>query len=467
MGTGVAVVDPIQFFRDVLVNPETGQPFVLTEAQERFLREAVKRGPDGRLLYPELVFSAIKKSGKTTFAAMLCLYFMVTGGKYAEILCAANDLEQAQGRIFRAASRIVESSQMLRRDCKVTAYRIEYLPTGASITAIANDDRGTAGAEPTLTCFDELWGSTSEASHRMWDECVPPPTRQTAARLTVSYAGFQDESNLLWSLYQRGLQGEEIAPALYAQPGMLMFWSHEPTAPWQTEAWLEQMRQQLRPTAFRRLIRNEWVSTESSFVDLAWYDACVGADYRPVLSDPQLPVWIGCDASTKRDRTALVAVTYDREAKRARLVTHRTFQPTAENPLDFEATIEATLLDWRQRYHVRAVKFDPWQMAAVAQRLRRAGLPMEEFAQTVGNLTAASTNLFEILKGRNLLLYADDELRRAVSQAVAAETSRGWRITKERASHKVDAVVALASAALAAVQDGTRTVASTIPVSGF
>ena len=356
---------------------------------------------------------------------------------------------------------------MLARDCKVTAFRIDYLPTGASIVAIANDYRGAAGAEPVLTCFDELWGATSEASHRLWDECVPPPTRQTAARLTVTYAGFEGESSLLEALYQRGLHGEEIAPALYAQPGMLMFWSHEPTAPWQTPEWIEQMRQQLRPAAFRRMICNEWVSTETSFVDLAWWDDCTGAGYRPVLYEPDLPVWIGCDASTKRDRTALVAVTFDREPGRARLVAHRTFQPSPENPLDFEATIEATLVDWRQRYYVRAVRFDPWQMAAVAQRLQRAGLPMQEFAQTVGNLTAASTNLFELVKGRNLLVYPDDELRLAISQAIAAETSRGWRITKEKGAHKVDAVVALASAALAAVQDGARMVAGTIRVIGY
>ena len=49
--------DPIAFVRDVLRNPETNQPFVLYEAQERFLREALRVGPDGRLVsfYDELI----------------------------------------------------------------------------------------------------------------------------------------------------------------------------------------------------------------------------------------------------------------------------------------------------------------------------------------------------------------------------------------------------------------------------
>lgn len=82
-----------------------------------------------------------------------------------------------------------------------------------------------------------------------------------SGRLTVTYAGFEGESALLEGLYNRGLQGEQIAPCLYRQPGLLMYWTHEPVAPWQTPEWIEQMRGQLRPNAFLRLIENRWVST--------------------------------------------------------------------------------------------------------------------------------------------------------------------------------------------------------------
>jgi hypothetical protein len=41
-----------------------------------------------------------------------------------------------------------------------------------------------------------------------------------------------------------------------------------------------------------------------------------------------------------------------------------------------------------------------------------------------------------------------------MSRAVALETTRGWRIAKEKASHKIDVVVAFAMAALGAVQQG-------------
>jgi hypothetical protein len=388
---------------------------------------------------------------------MATIYVIVVlGGPYAEGYCAANDFEQSQGRVFQAIGRIIEASPLLRGSAKVTANKIEFPSTGASITAIASDYASAAGANPTLTVFDELWGYVSERAHRLWDEMVPVPTRKVSGRLTVTYAGFEGESDLLEGIYKRGLQGEEIAPALYRSPGLLMAWHHAPVAPWQTPEWVEQMRQQLRPNGFLRLIENRFVTTESTFIPVEWWDACVNLDARPLLMDARLPVWVGVDASVKRDSTAIVACTFDTAAKKVRLVWHRIFQPSPTDPLDFEATIERTLLDLRNRFDVREIRFDPWQLVAVAQRLTAAGLPMVEFPQSVPNLTEASTNLYEILKGRNIEVYPDDANRLSISRAVALETSRGWRIAKEKQSHKIDFVIALAQAALGAVLGGQQ-----------
>ena len=71
------------------------------------------------------------------------------------------------------------------------------------------------------------------------------------------------------------------------------------------------------------------------------------------------------------------------------------------------------MLDLRKRFRVRKVLFDPYQMVASAQRLARQGVKMEEFPQSVPNLTAASQNLFELLQGRT-------------SSSIPTPTS-GWR----------------------------------------
>jgi hypothetical protein len=66
-------------------------------------------------------------SGSTPFATTASLpnlpswfvasrrYIAGLGGRYAEGFAAANDYEQAQGRVFQAAARIVEASPLLLR----------------------------------------------------------------------------------------------------------------------------------------------------------------------------------------------------------------------------------------------------------------------------------------------------------------------------------------------------------------
>ncbi len=141
----------------------------------------------------------------------------------------------------------------------------------------------------------------------------------------------------------------------------------------------------------------------STFIDMAWWDSCVDKDAKPLFSAPTLPVWIGVDASVKRDSTALVAVTLsqgllaeqvardryrfaaipdiarlqrlDDLAQQAEstpevcLVNHRIFRPEGET-LDFEATIERTLYEWSVKYTICGVLFDPYQMISLAQRVR-------------------------------------------------------------------------------------------------
>jgi phage terminase large subunit-like protein len=316
---------PISFVQEVLHDPETKKPFELLPAERAFLAHAFQLDASGRLLYPEQVYSCPKKSGKTTFAALHVLTLtLLFGGAYPEATCCANDQEQARGRVFEMVRRIVEASPVLKREARVTESRITFPAFDATITAIASDAGSAAGGNQSIAVFDELWAYTSERSRRLWDEMVPPPTRRVACRLTVTYAGFSSESVLLEELHKRGKALPQVGTDLHAGDGLLMFWSHEPVAPWQDEAWLTSMRKTLRPSAYARMVSNEFASSESAFVDLSAWDACV-VDLVPLREDKQLRVWVGVDASVKRDSTALVACSYEKKAKCVRLIAHKTF----------------------------------------------------------------------------------------------------------------------------------------------
>src|SRR5262245_31495944 len=213
---------PAAFIEECLVNPETDVPFELLDAEREFLKHALVTDGDGRLLYPEMIYAAIKKSGKTGFAALLVITILLLfGGRYAEAYCVANDLEQAQSRVYETCRRIVEASPILHRDAKVSADRISFPATSATITCLSRDYASAAGGHPTIAVFDELWGYTSERARRLYDELVPVPTRRISCRLVVTHAGFEGESQLLHQLYQRGLALPEVGPDLRAGEGML------------------------------------------------------------------------------------------------------------------------------------------------------------------------------------------------------------------------------------------------------
>jgi phage terminase large subunit-like protein len=455
--------DPIRFIETVLFDPETGKPFVLLPAERAFLGHAFKIGSNGKLLYNEWLYSCPKKSGKTTFEALIELTMtLLFGGAFPESYILANSQEQGKGRVFEICCRIINASPLLKDEVNITADKITFPAFNAVIYAIPSDAGSAAGTNAVCAGFDELWAYTSEGARRLWDEMTPPPTRKIACRVTVTYAGYEGESVLLEELYRRGKQQPMIGEDLYGGDGLLMFWSHKPIAPWQDGAWAVSMRRE-RASAYQRQFLNEFASSSSQFIDMELWRACIDPNAGPIIKDTSLSVIAGVDAATKRDSTALVVVAQDSRTGRVRIVNHRIFQPTPDRPLDFEATIEATLLDWRQRYALRGVYYDPFQMAATAQRLQRAGIRMIEYPQTPANLTAMGSNLFGLIRARSIIAYPDNAIHTALSHAIVKESARGLQISKEKASHKIDVVVALAMAALAAVE-GAIKVPQRIPI---
>ena len=159
--------EPARFIEAILHDPETKQPFKLLPAEKQFLEHAFRTDAGGRLLYPEQIFGAPKKSGKTTFAALHVLVMLLLyGGSYAEATIIANDLEQARGRTFEMCRRIVECSPLLRSDARITQEKITFTSLNATITAIGADYASAAGGNQNVAVFDELWAYTSERSRR-------------------------------------------------------------------------------------------------------------------------------------------------------------------------------------------------------------------------------------------------------------------------------------------------------------
>ncbi len=91
---------------------------------------------------------------------------------------------------------------------------------------------------------------------------------------------------------------------------------------------------------------------------------------------------------------------------------------------------------------------------SLVQTLREAGLEVEEYNQTLNNLTEATEALYSAFLTKNLRLYPAPDLRQQVLNAVSVETPRGIRLSKQKTSNKIDGAVALSFAVLSAIQYG-------------
>ena len=101
---------------------------------------------------------------------------------------------------------------------------------------------------------------------------------------------------------------------------------------------------------------------------------------------------------------------------------------------------------------MRTVYYDPYQMSRSATTLIRDDIRMQEYPQSTGNLTKMAE--LDLLKGQNLVLYRSKELREHALNTVAIETTRGWRLAKEKSAKKIDSTIALAMAAQAGLDFG-------------
>ncbi|KKK57097.1 hypothetical protein LCGC14_3057940, partial [marine sediment metagenome] len=125
---------------------DTEAPIVLLPHQRAILRYALQRDAKGRLKFQTVIYSSIKKSGKTAIAGAVVGWAAETWGRFGEILCVGNDAEQAKERAFRAHKTSVELSpgydrarQVLPQRWRILNKEATCLTTGTVVKAIATD----------------------------------------------------------------------------------------------------------------------------------------------------------------------------------------------------------------------------------------------------------------------------------------------------------------------------------------
>jgi phage terminase large subunit-like protein len=109
------------------------------------------------LPYDTIIYSCVKKSGKTTINGAVTLAWGFTQEPPNEILVLANDLEQTLARVFNTMEGIIKFNPELQREAEVQSRTI-YLANGTTVTAISGDyyiraqQAQTTALCPTMSC---------------------------------------------------------------------------------------------------------------------------------------------------------------------------------------------------------------------------------------------------------------------------------------------------------------------------
>jgi hypothetical protein len=417
-------------------------PIVLLPWQRDWLRELLHSGAS----YTLAMLGAVKKSGKSCLSSLLAAYHLFCGEDEEQIFIASADLDAASWVVFDRLCRAIRCNPEMFSRVDIQRDSVRNRRTDTVVRAIPMSAT-IAGVEPSLVLFDELHLFIYEGHKRFFDELTTIPTRRMLTVCT-SYAGVQGEESVLLDLYNRGIAGDD--------PNYLFRWHTDPhLCPWLTPEYLESQRKRLRPSTFSRLHLNLWSAAEENFISGEVYDSCVDPMLLRGTAAPG-GVFLGIDAATKSDCAAVVACTVEGE-ETVRLVDYSVFQPLAGQPLDLEQTLEAAVLELSKRHNILSAYYDPFQFQRSAMTLRNKGVPMVEYPQTVGNLCQMCESLGGIFKAKKLRLYPSEELRRHVLNAAVVEhAERGWRLTKRKATQKIDLCVSLAMAVPGAIKMAVR-----------
>ncbi len=427
---------------------------VLQDVQRCVLREFFRRGEDGRFIYRTGLYSTIKKSGKTTIAALVMQWAAERWGDYGEIYHMGNKREQAKERAFKIAKRSVQMSHN-KNDWDVASLSLTHLPTKSVIQALPVNAAGESGGNQRLTTWTEAHGYVYEENERMWTELQPVPTQPLSFRFVESYAGYEGESNLLKSLWDRALEdGKRIHDEypIYAieDEGLIAYIDTGVRArrmPWQTPSYYVQAEADELAHEFRRIHLNLWINSQDALVNIALWDRLMTED------TPELPgrtdVVISVDASVSGDCTALAIVTYDTiNDITIELETH-IFEPPQGGKIDYDETLRPVMDYAFEFYNVIGVAYDEYQMHNFMTEYKKNTKYRHRkeffyaFPQTSERLKS-DTDLLRRIRQGQLLHSGNQTVRQHIKNADGkASGDKAIRIVKRHPKKKIDAIIAI------------------------
>jgi phage terminase large subunit-like protein len=463
-----------------------GEPLVMAE----FMKE------DFRAIYGNqhgtrrAIVSRGRKNAKSVECAAIVLLHLC-GPEYrpnGSIYSCAQSRDQA-AIIFDRASKMVKLSPVLRRVVKIreSAKELRCPGVGTMYKALSAETSTAFGLSPVLTIHDEL-GQVKGPRFPLYEAMETSTAAQDEPLTVVISTQAPSDSDLLSLLIDDAATGAdprtvlrfdtapmdddpfEEATIAKANPALSIFMNKSEVMAMAEDA----RRLPAREAEFRNLILNQRVEASNPFVTPSIWKAC-GDPVLPFASTT--PLYGGLDLSSVADLTALVLigqpdvkkwhvhptfwlpteglveksrldrVPYDVWAKKGLLET------TEGSSIKYE-TVAKILRDLFNKYNIRKLAFDRWNMAHLKPWLEKAGFSATmiedrfvEFGQGTQSMSPALRSLEELLRDK-LIAHGNHPVLAmcAACAVVEGKDDANRKLSKNKSSGRIDGLVALAMA---------------------
>ncbi len=453
---------------------------------------------EGYRRYRVAYIETAKGSGKSPLAAGIGLYGMVADGEpRAEIYAAATKKDQAM-ILFRDAVAMRDQSpelaaRLVKSGVGENAWNLAYHASGSFFRPISADD-GQSGPRPHISLLDEIHEHKTGYVVEMLK--AGQKSRRQPLLVGITNSG-TDKRTVCWDYHD---YGAKVAAQQIEDDSFFAYICalDETDDPFKDECcWhkanpslayglpgIKYLREQVtqargmpgKESIVRRLNFCQWVEAEAPWIGGAvWFAAAPEPDFDPPLLYGRR-CWGGLDLSSTQDLTALVLL----------------FEPTDADPLwrlvpcfwlpgdglhDKAAKDRVPYLAWRDAGHLMAVPgraidklavlhklaeivslydvqeiaYDEWRIADLLMLIQQEGLAMPKltpFRQGFKSMAPAVDEFERMLLGGQMKHDGNPVMTWNAANAVVVSDPAGNRkVAKERATGRVDGIVAAVMAA--------------------
>jgi phage terminase large subunit-like protein len=424
-----------------------------------------------------------RKNGKSTKLSGIGIYlFFFDGEGGAEVYTAATKMEQAK-ITHDEATRMVQASPHLRRHIGERHSELFVRGTADKFVPLGRDSKSLDGLNPHGAILDEVHAHPNREIYDVMKSgdgarLQPMLWQITTAGFDLSSFGYE-QHRYAEKVLKGEIEDDELLAIIYtvddpkkwtdpiewakANPNLGISVYLDGLK----KACDRAVRQPTQQVNFKTKRLNIWLSGGESWIPVAAWRACE----QPGLSLDDFAgeeCWIGIDLAEKSDIAALCLIfkrgkrffiffrlyQNEHEVEKPENDHYRRYEEAGElivtqgNATDFDV-IRSDIKGFAKKFDVKEVPYDPKFSAYFVTKLVEDGLPMVEITQTASHFTMPIIEIENMVLTGELVHEGSTAVEWMIGNVVIRESKfTGLKHpTKEKASEKIDAPVAMLIAA--------------------